>query len=113
MFRPSSSINPTCGAGKEALEATGARPENLRLEITESMIMENVNAAKIALAELAALNIRVSIDDFGTGYSSLSYLNHFPVHALKIDRSFVRAMEADPIRRRFRNRSSLWRIISA
>ncbi|PHX54380.1 EAL domain-containing protein [Tychonema bourrellyi FEM_GT703] len=73
----------------EILAETGCDPSCLKLEITESAIVENVKKANIVLAELKAKKIRLSIDDFGTGYSSLSYLHRFPLDTLKIDRSFV------------------------
>jgi EAL domain-containing protein (putative c-di-GMP-specific phosphodiesterase class I) len=73
----------------EILAETGCDPACLKLEITESAIVENVKKANTVLAELKARNIRLSIDDFGTGYSSLSYLHRFPLDTLKIDRSFV------------------------
>ncbi|WP_019500638.1 EAL domain-containing response regulator [Pseudanabaena sp. PCC 6802] len=77
------------------LQETGVLPIHLQLEITESAIMDNAQAA-IAIAEqLRFRQIHLSIDDFGTGYSSLSYLNHFPVNSLKIDRSFIRTIGAD------------------
>jgi diguanylate cyclase (GGDEF)-like protein len=77
------------------LQETGVSPRCLQLEITESAIMDNAQAA-IAIAEqLRFRQIHLSIDDFGTGYSSLSYLNHFPVNSLKIDRSFIRAIGSD------------------
>jgi len=78
----------------EILAETGCEPSCLKLEITESAIVENVKKANIVLAELKGRNIRLSIDDFGTGYSSLSYLHRFPLDTLKIDRSFVSRLGA-------------------
>ncbi|WP_018151034.1 bifunctional diguanylate cyclase/phosphodiesterase [Leeia oryzae] len=71
------------------LQRTGAKPENLRLELTESMLLEDVNEAIRKMIELRRHGIRFSLDDFGTGYSSLSYLKRLPFDYLKIDRSFV------------------------
>lgn len=68
---------------------TGIPPERLKLEITESAIMENVHTAIAMTKQLRSRKIQLSIDDFGTGYSSLSYLNQFPVDSLKIDKSFL------------------------
>jgi EAL domain-containing protein (putative c-di-GMP-specific phosphodiesterase class I) len=74
------------------LRETGLSPKCLKLEITESMVMENMDSAVQMLRQLRALGIALSIDDFGTGYSSLSYLHRFPINTLKIDKSFVTRM---------------------
>jgi diguanylate cyclase (GGDEF)-like protein/PAS domain S-box-containing protein len=71
------------------LARTGLDPVNLRLEITESVLVEESATAVSSLEALNELGVRLVLDDFGTGYSSLAYLNRFPFHALKIDRSFV------------------------
>jgi diguanylate cyclase (GGDEF)-like protein/PAS domain S-box-containing protein len=77
---------------KQALEKTGLNPASLKVEITESMVMHNVESAINMLRQLRKIGIEISIDDFGTGYSSLSYLHRFPISMLKVDRSFVGSM---------------------
>ncbi|SIO39837.1 putative bifunctional diguanylate cyclase/phosphodiesterase [Halodesulfovibrio marinisediminis] len=78
------------------LTKTNLPPECLRLEVTETMLMENPDYADITLRRLRALGVGLCIDDFGTGYSSLMYLQQFPISNLKIDRSFVNDMEKNP-----------------
>ena len=77
------------------LRTTGIDPSTLELELTESMLMTDPDAATEMLRQLAALGVKMAIDDFGTGYSSLAYLKHFPVTRLKIDQSFVRDISTD------------------
>jgi diguanylate cyclase (GGDEF)-like protein len=72
------------------LKATGAAPHMLEIEITESMVMKDPDAAVKVMESLRAMGVRLAIDDFGTGHSSLGYLKRFPVHQLKVDRTFVR-----------------------
>lgn len=77
------------------LEASGMQPQHLCLEVTESIVMEDVEEAVNILERLRSRGLRISVDDFGTGYSSLSYLKYFPIDILKIDRSFVQELPDD------------------
>jgi len=89
------------------LRDTGVESHRVNLEITESSLMDNPEAAVEILLELRKRGIRLSIDDFGTGYSSLSHLSKFPLNTLKIDRSFVKQMGE-----RGENSSMIWTIVT-
>jgi diguanylate cyclase (GGDEF)-like protein/PAS domain S-box-containing protein len=78
------------------LEATGANPARLKLEITESLLVTDVDDAIRKMTELRRVGVRFALDDFGTGYSSLAYLKRLPLEQLKIDQSFVRDVLTDP-----------------
>ena len=80
----------------EVLRNTGLPPETLTLEITEGLLRDDHDAILCQLEQLKALGLRIAVDDFGTGYSSLSHLSHFPIDILKIDRTFVAGLNADP-----------------
>ncbi|MFO0754627.1 MAG: EAL domain-containing protein [Thermodesulfovibrionales bacterium] len=78
------------------VQETGLGPHNLGIEVTESTAMRDIDLAIPNLKGLHARGIKLAIDDFGTGYSSLNYLKRFPIHALKIDQSFIRGVVTDP-----------------
>ncbi len=80
---------------KGIFEQTQCQPSNIVLEITEGVLMKELNVAKAHLSALRQLGVNVAIDDFGTGYSSLAYLRHFDVSSLKIDRSFLKHITAN------------------
>jgi diguanylate cyclase (GGDEF)-like protein len=80
---------------REALNESGLKPESLDLEITESVVIEDIDNVIDKLRQLNKLGVTCSIDDFGTGYSSLSYLKRLPIQTLKIDRSFIKDLHID------------------
>jgi EAL domain-containing protein (putative c-di-GMP-specific phosphodiesterase class I) len=81
---------------EETLAKTGADPSRLVLELTEHVMLADIDAVVGTMQRLKALGVRFALDDFGTGYSSLSYLKRLPFDTLKIDQSFVRDIETDP-----------------
>jgi EAL domain-containing protein (putative c-di-GMP-specific phosphodiesterase class I) len=84
------------GLIEDVLRRTGVRPADLCLEMTETVLMDDVDYFGRTLAGLKALGVRLAIDDFGTGYSSLGYLKRFPVDSVKVDRAFVDGLGTDP-----------------
>ena len=80
----------------ETIRTSGLDPRSLKLEITESFVIDDPTGTRGMLEELRALGVKIYLDDFGTGYSSLAYLHTLPLDAIKIDRSFVTGMEAGP-----------------
>ncbi|MEP6298047.1 MAG: EAL domain-containing protein, partial [Ilumatobacter sp.] len=89
----------------DALESSGLAPAQVLLEVTETVLVDEIESASTALNALRGLGVRIAIDDFGTGYCSLSYLQKFPVDVVKIDRQFVDEVDGDE------HRSSLARMI--
>jgi len=81
---------------EQVLKTTNLSNTNLKIEVTESILIEKTSLATQILSELNELNIQICIDDFGTGYSSLSYLHRFPIHTLKIDQSFIARLNNNP-----------------
>ena len=81
---------------KQILQQTKFPPENLDLEITESLLMEDIEKSEFVINELSCIGVNFSLDDFGTGYSSLSYLKQFPFHFVKIDKSFIDDITFNP-----------------
>jgi EAL domain-containing protein (putative c-di-GMP-specific phosphodiesterase class I) len=81
---------------RNALRQSGLAPHRLELEVTESVLIQQPDAAAKLLSDLKALGVRVAMDDFGTGYSSLSYLQRFHFDKIKVDRSFIGAIGTEP-----------------
>ena len=80
----------------QTLEETGANPASLKLELTESMVLNDISDSIRKMQELKKIGVSIAIDDFGTAYSSLSYLTQLPLDQLKIDQSFIRNIGVKP-----------------
>ncbi|OYY78723.1 MAG: hypothetical protein B7Y33_05220 [Hydrogenophilales bacterium 16-62-9] len=80
---------------RSALDDAGLPADQLELEVTESLLMEDSVSSQTALANIKRMGVKISMDDFGTGYSSLAYLKRFPLDTLKIDRAFVKDVGVD------------------
>jgi EAL domain-containing protein (putative c-di-GMP-specific phosphodiesterase class I) len=80
---------------EEALREAALSPAQLKLEITETTIIENIDSVVAKMLRLKAIGVQLALDDFGTGYSSLSYLHRLPIDSLKIDKSFIQAVTQD------------------
>jgi EAL domain-containing protein (putative c-di-GMP-specific phosphodiesterase class I) len=81
---------------QQTLQRSGANPQRLKLELTESLLLTDMDEAIMRMQALRAMGIRFSIDDFGTGYSSMAYLQQLPLDQLKIDQSFTRELPGNP-----------------
>ena len=81
---------------QQSLTSSGIDPSRLKLELTESVVLDNVDAVISQMQQLNALGVSFCLDDFGTGYSSLSYLKRLPLDQVKIDQTFVRDVTVDP-----------------
>jgi EAL domain-containing protein (putative c-di-GMP-specific phosphodiesterase class I) len=86
---------------RDAVRASRIDPSSLTLEITESVMMDDTDAAIATLSELKGVGVKLAIDDFGTGYSSLRYLHDFPVDLLKVDKGFIEGLRGDAQRAAF------------
>jgi diguanylate cyclase (GGDEF)-like protein len=89
------------------LRRAGTNPARLELELTESLALQDPTMVSATLSDLRALGVECSIDDFGTGWSGLSYLSHFPINALKIDKSFVQGIAEDSVADQTGNQASI------
>lgn len=87
----------------DTIEAAGADPKDIRIEITESAAIENLNEARTLVDDLSRIGCLVSLDDFGTGYGSFTYLKHLAVDEIKIDLTFVQGLAVDESNRRVVN----------